>query len=183
MRQKHMLYCDKLYQLFLKSAHNSVFTFYINKPSSIYKFKKVAWLPAFVAYFLHDGVRACVWYFLRPCRVRVIHSVRFVQLLRCAHKGRTCLPFRKKYRLNSRLLLRNDGPPICHDYSIQAYSIDDSSAPVWIRWMFVSTQLRAASYTYFGEVLRCPHKRIVTITKVYIATNNIHVEIIRFRKN
>ena len=30
-------------------------------------------------------------------------------------------------------------------------------------------------------MLRCPHKRIVTITKVYIATNNIHVEIIRFR--
>ena len=25
----------------------------------------------------------------------------------------------------------------------------------------------------FGEVLRCPHKRIVTITKVYIARNNI----------
>ena len=24
--------------------------------------------------------------------------------------------------------------------------------------------------------LRCPHKRIVTITKVYIARNNIHVE-------
>ena len=34
---------------------------------------------------------------------------------------------------------------------------------------------RAASFTYFGEVLRCPHKRIVTITKVYIERNNIHV--------
>ncbi len=34
----------------------------------------------------------------------------------------------------------------------------------------------------FSEVLRCPHKRIVTITKVYIARNNIHVELIRFRK-
>ena len=44
-------------------------------------------------------------------------------------------------------------------------------------------QLRAASFTYFGEVLRCPHKRIVTVTKVYIAKNNIHVETIRFRKN
>ena len=33
-----------------------------------------------------------------------------------------------------------------------------------------------------GEVLRCPHKRIVTITKVYIARNNIHVELIRFPK-
>ena len=38
----------------------------------------------------------------------------------------------------------------------------------------------AASFTYFGEVLHCPHKRIVTITKVYIARNNIHLEIIRF---
>ena len=36
--------------------------------------------------------------------------------------------------------------------------------------------------TYFGEVLRCPHKGIVPITKVYIARNNIHVELIRFRK-
>ena len=42
-------------------------------------------------------------------------------------------------------------------------------------------QLRA-SLTYFGDMLRCPHKRIVTTTKVYIAANNIHVEIIRFRK-
>ena len=70
----------------------------------------------------------------RPtCGVRVIHSLRFVQILRCAHKGRTCLPFRKKYRLNSRLLLRNNGPPSCHDqikttYSLQAYPIDGSSA-------------------------------------------------------
>ena len=35
----------------------------------------------------------------------------------------------------------------------------------------------------FGEVLRCPHKRTVTITKVYIARNTIHVEIIRFHTN
>ena len=41
---------------------------------------------------------------------------------------------------------------------------------------------RAASFTYFGEVLRCPHKRIVTVTKVYIARNNIHGELIRFHK-
>ena len=33
--------------------------------------------------------------------------------------------------------------------------------------MCVEMCLRA-SFTYFGEVLRCPHKRIVTITKVYI---------------
>ena len=52
-------------------------------------------------------------------------------------------------------------------------------------WVRLSVYLchSAASFTYFGEVLRCPHKRIVTITKVYIARNNIHVELIRFRKN
>ena len=48
---------------------------------------------------------------------------------------------------------------------------------------FVGLCHRAASFTYFGEVLCCPHKRIVTITKVYIARNNIHVELIRFLKN
>ena len=42
---------------------------------------------------------------------------------------------------------------------------------------------RAASFIYFGEVLRCPHKRIVAITKVYIARNTIHMEIIRFHTN
>ena len=34
------------------------------------------------------------------------------------------------------------------------------SVCLWIQWKFVSS--RAASFTYFGEVLRCPHKRIVT---------------------
>ena len=33
----------------------------------------------------------------------------------------------------------------------------------------------------YGSVT--PHKCIVTITKVYIARNNIHMELIRFRKN
>ena len=33
-------------------------------------------------------------------------------------------------------------------------------------------------HLHFAEVLRCPHKRIDTITKVYIARNNIHVELI-----
>ena len=32
----------------------------------------------------------------------------------------------------------------------------------------------------FGEVLLYQHQRIVTMTKVYIASNRIHVEIIRF---
>ena len=38
---------------------------------------------------------------------------------------------------------------------------------------FVCLCHRAASFTYFGEVLRCPHKRIVAITKVYIARNTM----------
>ena len=32
----------------------------------------------------------------------------------------------------------------------------------------------------FGEVLLYQHQRIVTMTKVYIASNSIHVELIRF---
>ena len=55
--------------------------------------------------------------------------------------------------------------------------------PVWVRVAGRCLCHRAASFTYVGEVLRCPHKRIVTITKVYIARNDIHVELIRFRKN
>ena len=39
-----------------------------------------------------------------------------------------------------------------------------------------------ASFTYFGQLLRCPHKRIVNIMKVYIKRNNIQMELIRFRK-
>ena len=49
--------------------------------------------------------------------------------------------------------------------------------------LFCHVFVCVASFTYFGEVLRCPHKRIITITKVYIARNTIHVEIIRFQKN
>ena len=32
----------------------------------------------------------------------------------------------------------------------------------------------------FGEVLLYQHQRVVTMTKVYIASNNLPVEIIRF---
>ena len=39
-----------------------------------------------------------------------------------------------------------------------------------------------ASFTYFGELLRCPHKHIVNMMKVYIERKNIQVELIRFRK-
>ncbi len=34
----------------------------------------------------------------------------------------------------------------------------------------------------FGQMLRCAHKRIVNIMKVYIERNNIQVELIRFRQ-
>ena len=44
--------------------------------------------------------------------------------------------------------------------------------------MFVC-QLRA-SFTYFGQLLRCAHKRIVNIMKVYIERYNMQVELIRF---
>ena len=43
------------------------------------------------------------------------------------------------------------------------------------------SQLRA-SFTYFGQLLHCAHKRIVNIMKVYIERNNIQVELIRFHK-
>ena len=34
----------------------------------------------------------------------------------------------------------------------------------------------------FGQPLRCAHKRIVNIMKVYIERNNMQLELIRFRK-
>ena len=34
----------------------------------------------------------------------------------------------------------------------------------------------------FGQMLRCAHTRIVNIMKLYIESNNIQVELIRFRK-
>ena len=39
-----------------------------------------------------------------------------------------------------------------------------------------------ASFTSFGQMLRCAHKHIVNIMKVYIEMNNMQVELIRFRK-
>ena len=75
----------------------------------------------------------------------------------------------------------------------RAYSIDGSSArsarhdqinTTYSLLANFKSAIRAASFTYFGEVLSCPRKSmIVTITKVYIARNNIHVEIIRFHTN
>ena len=34
----------------------------------------------------------------------------------------------------------------------------------------------------FGQLLRCAHQRIVNIMKLYVESNNIQVELIRFRK-
>ena len=39
-----------------------------------------------------------------------------------------------------------------------------------------------ASFTSFGQLLRCAHKSIVNIMKVDIERNNMQVELIRFRK-
>ena len=44
---------------------------------------------------------------------------------------------------------------------------------------FNSSSLHSVS---FGQLLRCAHQRIVNIVKVYIEINNIHVELIRLRK-
>ena len=68
-------------------------------------------------------------------------------------------------------------------YEIRLIAIREVSPPFGEGTAFVCLCHRAASFTYFGEVLRCPHKRIVTITKVYIARNIIHVETIRFHTN
>ena len=46
--------------------------------------------------------------------------------------------------------------------------------------MFVCQHL--ASFTSFGQLLRCAHKRIVNIIKLYIERNNMQVELIRFRR-
>ena len=48
--------------------------------------------------------------------------------------------------------------------------------------LFVALWQLRASFTYVGDLLRCPDKRIVTITKVYIARNNQHVQFIRFHQ-
>ena len=48
--------------------------------------------------------------------------------------------------------------------------------------LFVDLWQLGASFTYFEDLLCCPNKRIVTITKVYIARNNMQVQFIRFHK-
>ena len=45
--------------------------------------------------------------------------------------------------------------------------------------VYVSSSLHLVR---FGQLLRCAHKRIVNIMKVYIERNNMQVEIIRFHK-
>ena len=48
---------------------------------------------------------------------------------------------------------------------------------------FVDFFVAATRFIYlFGDLLRCPHKRVVTITKVYIARNNMQVQFIRFHQ-
>ena len=67
---------------------------------------------------------------------------------------------------------------ICHGHLLIKLS-----EPMCVAMMFgdddgVCVCVSYVIHLHFGDLLRCPHKRIVTITKVYIATNNIHVEII-----
>ena len=49
-------------------------------------------------------------------------------------------------------------------------------------WVFVCIRSSLHSVR-FGQLLRCVHKRIVNILKVYIERNNKQVEFIRFHKN
>ena len=49
----------------------------------------------------------------------------------------------------------------------------------WFGCLYVSSSLHLVR---FGQLLRCAHKRIVSIMKVYIERNNMQVELIRFRK-
>ena len=52
---------------------------------------------------------------------------------------------------------------------------------VYINVCVFVCQLRA-SFTYIGQLLRCAHKSIVNIMKVYIERNNMQVELIRVRR-
>ena len=45
--------------------------------------------------------------------------------------------------------------------------------------MFLSTSLY---FVRFGQLLRCAHKYVINMMKVYIERNNIQVELIRLRK-
>ena len=49
--------------------------------------------------------------------------------------------------------------------------------------MFVFVCQLRASFTSFGQLLRCAHKRIANVMEVYIERNNMHVGLMRFRKN
>ena len=149
-------------------------------------------------------------YLRRPVQRLSRHPVSYIQLLRlyfgmwCTDTAlvglRTAFPQRKKhYRLiyvydllelfchflhRSQFAFRNfhleDIIPAQFIYKFKKVTWLPVDVCVW-GCMCVVMCLRA-SFTYFAEVLHCPHKRIVTVTKVYIARNNIHVEIIRFRK-
>ena len=48
-------------------------------------------------------------------------------------------------------------------------------------WVFVCIRSSLHSVR-FGQLLRCAHKHIVNIMKVYIERKNMQVELIRFRK-
>ncbi len=67
-------------------------------------------------------------------------------------------------------------------YEIRLIAIREVSPPFGEEPRGLEQDISFPDIFFFAEVLRCPHKRIVTITKVYIARNNIHVELIRFRK-
>ena len=80
-----------------------------------------------------------------------------------------------------RLLLRALQIPLCLNI---LQSSDKSSVNIIPRYLYLVTHRKRCAFkkTIYahGELLRCPHKRIVAIMKVYIARNNMQVQFIRF---
>ena len=134
---------------------------------------------------LRSSVRSRLWYFLSPldgASVREAHCEQASTAVREAHCAQATvarlltfesLKWKYSFATNSALLMKLGSLLYvrCRHRSAKSTAVSNKT------FIFQVTNI-----TYFAEVLRCPHKRIVTITKVYIARNNIHLELIRFRK-
>ena len=62
----------------------------------------------------------------------------------------------------------------CYTYTFKNSTVFGCSAVL----VFVTCPIALGSW----KLLRCPHKRMVNIMKVYIERNNMQVELMRFRK-
>ena len=77
-------------------------------------------------------------------------------------------------RIETRLALTSNffDPPHPILIETRSYRRPSAGRPLWTNHLCVAS--------LFGEMLLYRHQRIVTMTKVYIASNNLPVEIIRF---